>query len=70
MKIETKHNFSDELWYMSKKVAKPMSGKVYDIKIKPCSNHRVEIEYQFFFHYEWVDENDVYLTKQELLDSL
>lgn len=76
MKIETKFNIGDWVWYMrSKSLA---NTKVNEIKIMVDRDGKIEIEYAVVLRYEdsnmtewnYENEEDVFATKQELIDSL
>lgn len=77
MTIETKYNIGDEVWGIFRNKAKCKTinnirtfgdlritdecGRIFDVKIK--------IEY-LFLNDEWVGEESLYPTKEELLKSL
>lgn len=67
MKIETKYNIGDEVWFKGYKEI--FSDKIYNIRITIDCLGEIEVLYEL-----WNDavksERNLYRTKQELLDSL
>lgn len=66
MKIETKYNIGDEVWFMYK--LEPISSKVTSFTIYVDKN--IIVEYFFEKYFEFKREKYIFRTKQELLDSL
>lgn len=66
MKIETKYNIGDEVWFMYK--LKPFCAKITSLTV--YTQNRLVIEYFFEEQLTFVREERIYRTKQELLDSL
>ena len=68
MKIETKYNLKDEVWSINKNQVE--SGFVVEIHIEITENiksiyYRTSIDLKNF-----IKENKLYKTKQELIESL
>lgn len=66
MKIETKHNIGDEVWFMHK--GKPICKKVTSLTV--YTHNKLVIEYFFEIPFIFVREENVFPTKEELLKSL
>ena len=70
MKFETKFNIGDNVWFDY--LGKCYEGRIYAISPVVYSSNMVHIIYNIMFKMCPIerDENHVFRTKQELLDSL
>ena len=66
MKIETKYDIGQQVWFMHK--LKPICEKVTSLTI--YTHNRLVIEYFFEVPFVFIREENLFRTKQELLDSL
>lgn len=66
MKIETKYDMGQEVWFMYK--LKPFCAKITSLTV--YTHNRMVIEYFFEEPFTFVREEYIFRTKQELLDSL
>lgn len=66
MKIETKYNIGNEVWFNFK--GKPKKMKVTDVFINLSSNIEIELTAKGIIIY--IHPSCVFLTKEELLKSL
>lgn len=66
MKIETKYDIGQEVWFMHK--CKPICEKVTSLTI--YTHNKVVIEYFFQMPFVFVREERIFPTKEELLKNL
>ena len=66
MRIETKYNVNEKLWYM--KCGEVFHGIIQWIQISVCNTHE-EITYHFWDEAQR-QEDELFKNKQELLDNL
>ena len=68
MTIEPKFNIGDEVWFKGYKNL-PFVDKIFEINIMVGYNDKVVINY-YLWSDTLVEEDKLFRTKQELLDSL
>ena len=68
MKIETKYDIGQEVWFKGYKNL-PFVDRIFEIKITVGHNDKVDIKYDLWGDV-LVEEGNLFRTKQELLDSL
>ena len=73
MKIQTKFNVNDKIYFLSKNSNIPLTGKVCHISISIQENDKPNIKYYIHLgnsNFEWADENQMFLTKDSLIQYL
>jgi hypothetical protein len=71
MKIETKYNIGDEVWFASR--LHYIKGVISDIIINAYNNKTMivyGVEYKNYVGYSQKEESELFPTKEELLKSL
>lgn len=66
MKIETKYNIGQEVWYLGDK-NEPRYTTILNIDIEITTG--VKIFYEIWVD-DWIEEHNLFFTKEELLKSL
>lgn len=72
MEIKTKYNIGDEVWaIVDNEIQK---SKVFGFRIlilaKTTEPHYIDIVYSLQKGFDWVSEDKIFSTKQELINSL
>lgn len=70
MKIETKFNIGDTVYFIYKN--KIVSEKVYKLYVEKEGENDLSIKYGFYIDHDYamVDEGNCFVNKEELINSL
>lgn len=70
MEIETKYYIGDIVWVISNNKAVEKQVTLYNVTISESTDCKPKITYELNFETEKIDEDKLFTTKKELLESL
>jgi len=70
MEVETKYYLGDSVWLISNNKAVEKQVTLFNITISDATDCKPKITYELNFESERIDEDKLFTTKKELLESL